>query len=573
MLGLGSNNTTPINYSTSPATLQSNIQAALDGLSGVGTGNSVVSAVSATDVTVTFQGVLAAQPVPTLSNDPTLLQGTSPTLAVATTTAGFTDPGLTVAAPGVLANDTTTTTDALTSTLITPPAHGTLTFNPDGSFVYTPALNYLGPDSFVYRATDPGITSGGSNTPSATATVTLNVTPRLSIPTNLAVSPNTQNAVQTITFGGTVTGGSFLLVLDGTTTGSIAYSTSAAALQSNIQAALDNLPNVTVGNSVVSAVSATNVTVTFQGALTDTVVDTMTDIPSLQGTNPTMAVATTTLAGPFVVVPVIMDNPNPSGSSSDGLAAATLAIDYNSAVFSVFDIEPGTLTSSLSWSSPVTNVNFGTDAVQTITFGGTVTGGTFVLSFEGSATSPISYSTDTDVLGSNIQSALDSLSTIGPSNTFVDVVSDTNVTVTFQGPPLAATPVPLLQDTPSLQGTNPTMAIATTTPGVLPTGQLAAAMASSSPVTTTSSGSLLLVTFMVNPNAPGGPSIVTLAATNAPSGFGVTTRIDAASGQLPIYPALANPPTFCQQRRWHRHGRGAILPGHCPAHCFACDAF
>ena len=34
------------------------------------------------------------------------------------------------------------------------PTHGSLTLNPDGSFNYTPATNYNGPDSFTYKAND-----------------------------------------------------------------------------------------------------------------------------------------------------------------------------------------------------------------------------------------------------------------------------------------------------------------------------------------------------------------------------------------------------------------------------------
>src|SRR5207247_7951216 len=61
------------------------------------------------------------------------------------------DTALAVAAPGVLANDTDVDGDALTTVLVTGPAHGTLTLNANGSFTYTPAANYNGSDSFSYR--------------------------------------------------------------------------------------------------------------------------------------------------------------------------------------------------------------------------------------------------------------------------------------------------------------------------------------------------------------------------------------------------------------------------------------
>lgn len=64
------------------------------------------------------------------------------------------DTPLTVAAPGVLANDTDDDGDALSAVLANGPTHGTLTLNSNGSFNYTPAAQYSGTDSFTYRAND-----------------------------------------------------------------------------------------------------------------------------------------------------------------------------------------------------------------------------------------------------------------------------------------------------------------------------------------------------------------------------------------------------------------------------------
>ncbi len=71
---------------------------------------------------------------------------------------------------GVLSNDTDADGDTLTASLVTGPAHGTLTFNADGSFSYTPATGYNGPDSFTYQAAD----ATGS---SAVTTVSITVLP------------------------------------------------------------------------------------------------------------------------------------------------------------------------------------------------------------------------------------------------------------------------------------------------------------------------------------------------------------------------------------------------------------
>ena len=44
--------------------------------------------------------------------------------------------------------------DTLTATVVTGPSHGSLLLTGDGSFTYTAAANYNGPDSFTYRASD-----------------------------------------------------------------------------------------------------------------------------------------------------------------------------------------------------------------------------------------------------------------------------------------------------------------------------------------------------------------------------------------------------------------------------------
>ncbi|MCX5384171.1 FG-GAP-like repeat-containing protein [Streptomyces sp. NBC_00083] len=64
------------------------------------------------------------------------------------------DTPLVVAAPGVLGNDTDADGNTLTASVVTGPAHGTLTLDPDGSFTYQPAGAYVGSDSFTYKASD-----------------------------------------------------------------------------------------------------------------------------------------------------------------------------------------------------------------------------------------------------------------------------------------------------------------------------------------------------------------------------------------------------------------------------------
>jgi large repetitive protein len=53
-------------------------------------------------------------------------------------------------------NDTDVETAALTYTLVATVQNGSLTLNSNGTFTYTPFLNYNGPDSFQYQACDAG---------------------------------------------------------------------------------------------------------------------------------------------------------------------------------------------------------------------------------------------------------------------------------------------------------------------------------------------------------------------------------------------------------------------------------
>ncbi|MFO0902889.1 MAG: Ig-like domain-containing protein [Pirellulales bacterium] len=79
------------------------------------------------------------------------------------------------AANGVLANDTDVDGNSLTASVVTQPQHGTLSLQADGSFTYTPAANYFGPDSFTYVASD-GTTNSNIATVSITVTA-VNSTP------------------------------------------------------------------------------------------------------------------------------------------------------------------------------------------------------------------------------------------------------------------------------------------------------------------------------------------------------------------------------------------------------------
>lgn len=96
---------------------------------------------------------------------------------------------LAVPAPGVLANDMDADGDPLYALPAAPPAHGMLTLETDGSFLYTPAADWSGVDSFTYNVSDGVLT--------ATAVVQIVVTP-------INDAPVAANDAYTVTSGSTL---------------------------------------------------------------------------------------------------------------------------------------------------------------------------------------------------------------------------------------------------------------------------------------------------------------------------------------------------------------------------------
>jgi hypothetical protein len=117
-------------------------------------------------------GVLVDPGAPGAVSGPPVVESDSYTTAL--------DTPLTILAPGVLANDHDPDGDALNAVLIIDPASGSLVFNTDGSFVYTPAPGFAGDVTFSYSASD-------GTSVSAPATATITVTPRPNVPPSLTL--------------------------------------------------------------------------------------------------------------------------------------------------------------------------------------------------------------------------------------------------------------------------------------------------------------------------------------------------------------------------------------------------
>lgn len=81
---------------------------------------------------------------------------------------------LSVAAAGVLANDSDPNLDPITAVLVSTAVHGALVLNSNGSFTYTPSAGYVGADAFTYKASDGKVTG---NTATVSITVAANQPP------------------------------------------------------------------------------------------------------------------------------------------------------------------------------------------------------------------------------------------------------------------------------------------------------------------------------------------------------------------------------------------------------------
>jgi hypothetical protein len=112
----------------------------------------------------------------------------------------------------------------------------------------------------------------------------------------------------------------------------------------------------------------------------------------------------------------------------------------------------------------------GTSEIQTLTIGGTPTGGTFTLAFDGFQTAAITWSATNATLVANIDAALEALPNIGTGGVTTAVGTMTagigTITITFAGNNAAKAVNTITVVTNAMTGTSPTVAVAETTPGV-----------------------------------------------------------------------------------------------------------
>jgi VCBS repeat-containing protein len=135
------------------------------------------------------------------------------------------DTSLTIAAPGVLGNDTDVESDPLTAVLNTDVSYGTLVLNANGSFTYTPANNFNGTDTFTYHAND-----GMDDSNVATVMIVVNPVPDPEVfisvsPSDVTLAPNDVITFELL-FGNRGPGTAYGIVISGAVTGDCTLLTS-----------------------------------------------------------------------------------------------------------------------------------------------------------------------------------------------------------------------------------------------------------------------------------------------------------------------------------------------------------
>ena len=182
-----------------------------------------------------------------------------------------------------------------------------------------------------------------------------------------------------------------------------------------------------------------------------------------------------------------------------------------------------------------------TGALQTINFGSGFTESTFMLAFGGATTGSITYSTNVSTLQSNIQTALNNLSTIGTSFTFpgtpnslVVAESPTDVTVTFQadlggginpGGTFTASDPSITVSTTDSSG-NPTFGYYNDPPFVDPTdGTITVSGHNSNPVANNDTYSITERDLTSDPSLSAPVSIGVLANDTDPQGNALTANL------------------------------------------------
>lgn len=306
------------------------------------------------------------------------------------------------------------------------------------------------------------------------------------------------NEVQSVAID--ATGGTFTLAFGGQATSALAYNATAAV----VQAALEALVTIGTGNVSVTAcrrvwtltesagtdggtfgleITAGGVTTRVTGLAYDIASTTTLDaaLEALSNVGTGGVAVTGSAGGPYtltfaaslgdVLVRVVDDLTTDGGVFEGGIAAdykaqGTYLVTFQNALgyrdVAALVSAAGSLTGGAG-TATVAVVTAGSgyaDEQQTITRSGTVSGGTYTLSFGGYTTSAIAY----DATAATVQAALEALASIGKGGVTVTGAPDTTLRVTFGGSLAGTNVAAMTVDYTSITGGG-SIVIATPVPG------------------------------------------------------------------------------------------------------------
>ena len=497
------------------------------------------------------------------------------------------------AAPGVLANDSDPLGLPLTAQLVAGPAHGSLALNTNGSFVYTPAANYAGSDSFTYKASD------GTNS-SNTATVSLTVTSQLG-----ALSLSSGSVVGGTASQGTVTlgapapsGGAVVSLGSDSPAAGVPASVTIAAGSSSASFSITTTPVQVASSANISAVYGGTTQLATLSINPPTLAAFTLSPTSVPGGSSSLGTVTLSGAAPLggLAVSLTSNTPAaslpasvmvPAGSNSASFTVTTTSVGISSAAAITAFYGDVTMTANLTVNAPalssltlsLSSLTGGTPAQGTVTLGSpapsggllvTLTGTTFAASKPDSVTVPAgstsasfpiaSYPVDTPT-NATISATFGGLTqtvtlTVNPPLLNTLTLTPTSVmggaasqgTVTLNGPAPSDGIVVALSDSASATGvpasvtvaggsTSASFAISTTPVG---SANVATISAVSGAVTKTASLTVnapAVASFTLNPTSVLGGNIsqglVTLTGSAPSGGFVVTLSCNSSAVSLP----------------------------------------
>lgn len=285
-------------------------------------------------------------------------------------------------------------------------------------------------------------------------------------PGDVYVSGSARNEKQTVAISGAPDGGTFLLTFGGYTTTPIPRMASAAT----VKAALQALPSIGGIGCAVSGNAGGPWEVEFTGALAGVNVAALTSAPRSE--QQLITLTKTPTAGDFAL--------SFSGQTTSVLAYNASAATVQTALEALSNIAPGdvavggnaggpyTVAFAAAWANQQVPQIIGVqrNEVQTVSKTGTVTGGTFTLSYNGIPTTAIWAFASSN----QVRQALEDLPNVEPGDVAVVGNWGGPWTITFRNN-LGERNVPMLTaNTANLNGSTPGISIIETTPGIGLTG-------------------------------------------------------------------------------------------------------